>query len=85
MQSILSSGPTSKDPALREGARCLKVRCAKPLRAYGESYVFLILVGSDLGVGGARTSAAWAGRECDGNESGKRSSVKCHAVRAADC
>jgi hypothetical protein len=40
MQSILSSVPTNKVAGVREDARCLKVRCAKPLRAYAESYVF---------------------------------------------
>jgi hypothetical protein len=40
MQSILSSVPPNKVAAVREDARCLKVRCAMPLRAYAESYVF---------------------------------------------
>jgi hypothetical protein len=85
MQSILSSVPTSKVTCVREDARCLKVRCAKPLRAWGKRYVFSMLLGNGQGARRSENVAEQRVQERDPNESGKQSSVGCRAIRVADC
>jgi hypothetical protein len=57
MQSILSSVPTNRAPALLEGGRCLRVRCAKPLRSCEKVMRFQCRYAAAKALGGARSSA----------------------------